>query len=102
MGSYANEMDRAERLARERGKQLAKPLPSIAPQYGVAKPVDAFRNMLAILHNLDAVDLHFLTAGQRAAFFMDPIATTLRLDDAGLDALYALVQDRQPARYRDA
>jgi hypothetical protein len=62
--------------------------------------VDAFRNMLAILHNLDAVDLRFLTAAQRASFLRDPIATTLRLDDAGLDALYALVQERQPVRYR--
>lgn len=60
----------------------------------------AFRNMFAILHNLEASELSFLTAEQRWAFFRDPIPAILRLDDARLDALYALVQERQPARYR--
>lgn len=73
-----------------------------APTRPASLAADAFRNMLAILHNLDGTDLYFLTAGQRARFFMDPIATILRLDDAGLDALYALVQERQPARYKCA
>lgn len=61
---------------------------------------DAFRNMFAILHNLEASELSFLTAEQRWAFFRDPCVAVLSLDDARLDALYALVQERQPARYR--
>ena len=61
---------------------------------------DAFRNMFAILHNLETDDLSFMTAEQRLAFFRDPVPTVLKLDDARLDALYSLVQSRQPARYR--
>lgn len=61
---------------------------------------DAFRNMFAILHNLETRDLPFMDAEQRLAFFRDPVPAVLKLDDARLDALYALVQSRQPARYR--
>lgn len=63
--------------------------------------VDAFRNMIAILHNLEASELSFLTAEQRESFYNDMSWTILRLDDARLDALYALVQSRQPAKYRE-
>lgn len=63
---------------------------------------DAFRNVFAILHNLETSDLPFMTAEQRLAFFNDPCVAILRLDDANLDALYALVQSKQPARYREA
>jgi hypothetical protein len=58
--------------------------------------------VFAILHNLETSDLPFMTAEQRLAFFNDPCAAILRLDDANLDALYALVQSKQPARYREA
>jgi hypothetical protein len=64
--------------------------------------VDAFRNTFAILHNLETSDLPFMTAEQRRTFFNDPCVAILRLDDARLDALYALVQSRQTERYRDA
>lgn len=63
--------------------------------------VDAFRNMFAILHNLETSDLPFLSAEQRQEFFRDPVPTILRIDDARLDALYALVQSKRPARYKD-
>lgn len=65
-----------------------------------SRPADAFRNMFAILHNLETGDLPFMSAEQRLSFFRDPVPAILRLDDASLDALYALVQSRQPARYR--
>lgn len=75
--------------------------PVAAPQQpSPASKADAFRNMFAILHNLEASDLPFMSAEQRWAFFRDPIPAILRLDDARLDALYALVQSKQPARYR--
>jgi hypothetical protein len=61
---------------------------------------DKFRNTFAILHNLDTDDLAFLTAEQRLAFFKDPVQAILKLDDARLDALYALVESKQPERYR--
>lgn len=63
--------------------------------------VDAFRNMFAILHNLETSDLPFMDAEQRRMFFNDPCVAILRLDDARLDALYALVQSKQPARYKE-
>lgn len=63
--------------------------------------VDAFRNMFAILHNLETSDLPFMSAEQRLSFFRDPVPAILRLDDDRLDALYALVQSRQPAKYRE-
>ncbi len=70
--------------------------------------VDAFRNMFAILHNLDRWELE--EAGLIAAHdddkwtrFNSNLTTfVLKLDDARLDALYSLVQERQPARYRSA
>ena len=66
-----------------------------------SRKADAFRNMFAILHNLWEPDLPFLNYRQQQDFFESPIETILRLDDARLDALYALVQSRQPERYRD-
>lgn len=74
-------------------------LPVAAPQQP-ARGADAFRNMFAILHNLETSDLPFMDAEQRRMFFNDPCVAILRLDDAILDALYALVQSRQPAHYR--
>jgi len=64
--------------------------------------VAAFRNTFAILHNLDDSELRFLDPRQRLQFFDNPLRTILKLDDARLDALYALVQSRQPERYRKA
>lgn len=82
------------------------PRPVVAPQQQSRKATtngpDAFRNMFAILHNLESRDLPFMSAEQRLAFFKDPCVAILRLDDARLDALYALVQAKQPERYRDA
>ena len=65
---------------------------------------DAFRNMFAIWHNLDRWELE--EAGLIAPHdddkwtrFNSNLTTfVLKLDDARLDALYALVQERQPAR----
>lgn len=65
-----------------------------------SRPAGASRNMFAILHNLETSDLSFLTAEQRESFYNDVSWTILRLDDDRLDALYALVQSLQPARYR--
>jgi hypothetical protein len=74
--------------------------PVVAPQQPAPRPADAFRNMFAILHNLDADELRFLDPRQRLEFFDDPVRAILRLDDARLDALYALITSRQPERYR--
>lgn len=82
------------------------PLPTVAAQQTVANPADAFRNMFAILHNLGRMDLE--EAGLIASLdddkwkrFNTNLTTfVLKLDDARLDALYALVQERQPARYK--
>ena len=73
---------------------------SVAAPQQPAHKADAFRNMFAIIYGLEAEDLPFMTAEQRQVFFWDPVPAILRLDDARLDALYALVQERQPARYR--
>ena len=63
---------------------------------------DAFRNMFAILHNLDRWELDGVVTDDRSwDRYNDDLTTfVLKLDDARLDALYALVQERQPARYR--
>lgn len=71
------------------------------PSHSPSRGPDAFRNVFAILHNLETRDLPFMTAEQRLAFFNDPCVAILRLDDAKLGALYALVQSKQPARYRE-
>lgn len=73
-------------------------LPPVAPQQGV----DAFRNMFAILHNLDRDELAGVVTSDDSwrSFNDEPTRFILKLDDARLDALYALVQKRQPARYR--
>lgn len=84
----------------DKGCSYPDPRPVAAPQQP-ARGADAFRNMFAILHNLETSDLPFMSAEQRWAFFRDPIPAILRLDDARLDALYALVQSKQPAKYRD-
>lgn len=65
-------------------------------------PVDAFRNMFAILHNLDRWELDGVVTDDRSwDRYNDDLTTfVLKLDDARLDKLYALVQGRQPARYR--
>lgn len=80
--------------------RIDTPRPVAAPQQP-ARSVDAFRNMFAILHNLETSDLPFMSAEQRLAFFNDPCVAVLRLDDNRLDALYALVQSKQPAKYRE-
>jgi len=73
---------------------------TVSERPGVTNRPDAFRNMFAILHNLETSDLPFMDAEQRRMFFNDPCVAILRLDDARLDALYALVQSKQPAHYR--
>lgn len=85
----------------DKGCSYPDPRPVAAPQQP-ARGADAFRNMLAILHNLETSDLSFLTAEQCESFYNDMSWTILRLDDARLDALYALVQSKQPAKYRGA
>lgn len=72
-----------------------------------SNPVDALRNMFAILHNVamwDLEDAGVIRKGDEdkwRRFNNDLTTFVLKLDDARLGALYALVQSRQPARYRD-
>ena len=75
---------------------------TVSVQSGVTSPADAFRNMFAILHNLDRWELDGVVTDDRSwDRYNDDLTTfVLKLDDARLDALYALVQERQPARYR--
>lgn len=67
---------------------------------------DAFRNAFAILHNIDRSELEdagiILRRNDTAWTRFNNNLTTfvLKLDDDKLDALYALVQARQPERYR--
>lgn len=69
---------------------------------------DAFRNMFAILHNLDWWEL--VEGGvirdanpmdQWDGFQTSISRFILRLSDRELNALYALVQSKQPAKYRE-
>lgn len=71
--------------------------PTVATQQPVA--ADAFRNMFAILHSLTPRDLAGITSSNT---WPPPCLATfvLKLDDERLDALYALVQRRQPERFR--
>lgn len=77
-------------------------IPTVAAQQTVANPADAFRNMFAILHNLDRDELAGIVTDDSGWKRFNTNLTTfvLKLDDARLDALYALVQERQPARYK--
>lgn len=81
---------------------------TVSVRPGVINPADAFRNMFAILHNVAMWDLEeagVIRKGDEAKwsrFNRDLTTFVLKLDDARLDALYALVQERQPARYREA
>lgn len=100
--AYMHSWNRKDQARIEREARLST-RPVAAPQQparNASTGPDAFRNMFAILHNLETSDLQFMTAEQRLSFFRDPVPAILRLDDARLDALYALVQSRQPARYR--
>lgn len=86
--------------------------PVVAPQQPARKATtngpNAFRNMFAILHNVamwDLEDAGIIRKGDEdkwKRFNRDLTTFVLKLDDARLDALYALVQSRQPERYRDA
>lgn len=69
---------------------------------------DAFRNMFAILHNLgwrELVDAGVITEANPMrlwdSYKNNLSRFVLKLDDARLDALYALVQSKQPAKYRE-
>lgn len=75
--------------------------PVAAPQQP-ARNADAFRNMFAILHNLDRWELEGVVTDDRSwDRYNDDLTTfVLKLDDARLDALWGLVQARQPERYR--
>lgn len=88
----------------DKGCSYPGPRPVAAPQHP-ARGADAFRNMFAILHNLGASELMragVLTPATRHQWTERDLTTfVLKLDDARLDALYALVQSRQPAKYRD-
>lgn len=81
---------------------------TVSVQSGVANrtptPADAFRNIFAILHNLDRWELEGVVTDDRSwDRYNDDLTTfVLKLDDARLDKLYALVQERQPAGYREA
>lgn len=104
---YAEQDDEVQDMEIQDAIELySRSRPVVAPQQparnATTNSPDAFRNMFAILHNLETSDLPFMTAEQRRVFFNDPCVAILRLDDARLDALYALVQARQPERYRDA
>lgn len=72
--------------------------------YSDVRPVDIFRNTFAILHNLGREELAGIVTSDTSwtRFNNDLTTFVLKLDDAKLDALYALVRSRQPARYRDA
>lgn len=73
--------------------------PVAAPQQ--PNRVDAFRNMFAILHNLDLRDMAGIDSDANP-WRLDRLSSfVLKLDDARLDALYALVQSKQPAKYRE-
>lgn len=81
-----------------------------APTVTTTNPADAFRNMFAILHNTSLADLNraqVITDGnplnnkQWDRFNNDLTTFVLKLDDARLDALWGLVQARQPERWMD-
>lgn len=78
---------------------MEQPLPPVASQQVVASQADKFRNTFAILHNLTPRELSGITSSNT---WPPPCLTTfvLKLDDARLDALYALVESKQPGRYR--
>lgn len=66
----------------------------------------AFRNVFAILHNIDMWELEnagIIRKGDNdkwTRFNQNLTTFILKLDDAKLDALCDLVQSRQPERYR--
>src|SRR5690349_6215797 len=80
--------------------------PIVAEQQPAHK-VDAFRNVFAILHNVamwDLEDAGIIRKGDEdkwKRFNRDLTTFVLKLDDARLGALYALVQSKQPERYRE-
>lgn len=55
----------------------------------------AFMNAIRILHSMEPDWLP-------VAFVRDPVHYLLRADDATADRIWAAIQERQPARYRDA
>lgn len=61
----------------------------------------AFHNALRILMNVETEDLSFISAEERRAFFGNPHLFFIRADDATCDRLWALIQERQPERYRE-
>ncbi len=67
------------------------------------RPIDKFRNTFAILHNLGREELAgIVTSDTSWTRFNNNLTTfVLKLDDDRLDALYQMVQSRQPARYRE-
>lgn len=75
---------------------------SMRPTVSRANTADAFRNMFAILHNLSEDEWNRFETTNNKWLERDLTTFVLKLDDARLDALYALVQSRQPERYRDA
>lgn len=68
--------------------------------YVTTNPADAFRNMFAILHNLDRRELDGIASDNNPWPPASLSSFVLKLDDARLDALWGLVQARQPERYR--
>lgn len=61
----------------------------------------SFHNALRILMNVETGDLPFLGEYERCAFFSNPHLFFIRADDATCDRLWALIQERQPERYRE-
>jgi len=106
---YMRRQDAEHDMIRMRDSSRSVARPVVAPQQPravqpAAQPADAFRNMFAILHNLEDEDLEgsgiITSAAQWTQFNYNLTAFVLKLDDARLDALYSLVQAKQPERYR--
>lgn len=93
----------AERAANDNVATASSNLSPVA----TTNPADAFRNMFAILHNVAMWDLEeagIIRKGDEAKWkrFNNDLTTfVLKLDDPKLNALYALVQARQPDRYKE-
>lgn len=90
-----------------------KPLPTVAPQQPVAAVTntiarDAFYSACAILMNIDCYELEetgIIRRGDKSGtcwkrFNDEPLLFLAKLDDDKREALWLLIQKRQPARYR--
>jgi hypothetical protein len=108
---YAEQDDEVQDMEIQDAIELYSRRRPVVAKQQPARKADAFRNTFAILHNLSLYELNeagiitgvnALNNKQWDRFNDDLTTFVLKLDDARLDALYALVQSRQPERYRDA